>query len=108
MMKSILEMVFRGKMPALGATDLDPEVRFYILGLSPNAARLSVRFWHINSFGGVMENLRRHYDDLTIIHHERARPVSVPRILMALTPPPGRKRKPLPLASPATRNSRRD
>jgi CRISPR-associated protein Csd1 len=96
MMKSILEMVFRGKMPALGATDLDPEVRFYILGLSPNAARLSVRFWHINTFGGVMENLRRHYDDLTIIHHERARPVSVPRILMELTPPASRKREAIP------------
>jgi CRISPR-associated protein Csd1 len=95
-MKSILKMVFRGEKPALGATDFDPEVRFYILGLSPNAARLSVRFWNINTFGGVMENLRRHYDDLSIIHHERARPVSVPRILMELTPPASRKREAIP------------
>jgi CRISPR-associated protein Csd1 len=43
-----------------------------------------------------MENLRRHYDDLTIIHHERARPVSVPRILMELTPPASRKREAIP------------
>lgn len=94
--KGILDMVFHGRLPALGATDFDTEVRFYILGLSPNAARLSVRFWHVNTFGGVMENLRRHYEDLSIIHHENARPVSVPRILMELTPPASRKREAIP------------
>lgn len=43
-----------------------------------------------------MENLRRHYEDLSIIHHENARPVSVPRILMELTPPASRKREAIP------------
>lgn len=47
--------------------DIDMETEFYILGLSPNAARLSVRFFIKNSFGKIMENLYRHQERLKII-----------------------------------------
>ncbi len=94
--KTVLNRVFQGRMPALGGTDLDSEVRFHILGLSPNAARLAVRFWNVNTFGGMLENLRRHYDDLAIIRPPNAPPISVPRILMELTPPKSRKRATIP------------
>ncbi len=46
---------------------LDPNARFYVLGLSPNAARLSVRFFWQNSFGKFLENVQKHYDRLEII-----------------------------------------
>ncbi|MCX4372571.1 MAG: type I-C CRISPR-associated protein Cas8c/Csd1 [Dysosmobacter sp.] len=46
---------------------LDPNMDFYILGLSPNAARLSVRFFLHNSFGVFLENVRRHYERLEIV-----------------------------------------
>lgn len=46
---------------------LDPNARFYILGLSPNAARLSVRFFWQNSFGKFLENVQKHYDRLEVI-----------------------------------------
>ena len=46
---------------------LDPEQRFYILGLTPNAARLSVRFFYENSFGNILEQLSRHYERMEII-----------------------------------------
>lgn len=36
---------------------LNPSNNFYILGISPNSARLSVRFFIQNTFGKVMENL---------------------------------------------------
>lgn len=49
---------------------LDPHVvegtRFYILGLSPNAARLSVRFWETGGFGDFARRLRDHYEDVRI------------------------------------------
>ncbi len=45
---------------------LDPEMDFYILGLSPNAARLSVRFFLHNSFGGFVRNIQAHYERLEI------------------------------------------
>ncbi len=46
---------------------LDPSTRFYVLGLAPNAARLSVRFFWQNSFGTMARNLARHYERLEIV-----------------------------------------
>lgn len=46
--------------------ELDPKRTFYILGISPNAARLSVRFFFRNSFGILMKNVNDHYSRLAI------------------------------------------
>ena len=46
---------------------LDVQTRFFVLGLSPNAARISVRFWYANTVMAVAENLWRHFDDLEMI-----------------------------------------
>ena len=48
-------------------TRLDPATRFYVLGLAPNAARLSVRFFWQNSFGTLARNIARHYERLDIV-----------------------------------------
>lgn len=45
---------------------LEPTTRFHILGLSPNAARLSVRYWMTDEFGKLAEKLARHYEDISI------------------------------------------
>lgn len=49
-----------------GEEMLSPNTRFYVLGLSPNAARLSVRFFWQNEFGSVLRNLQKHQEDLLI------------------------------------------
>jgi CRISPR-associated protein Csd1 len=41
-------------------------VRFHVLGLSPNAARISVRFWIEDSFEVFAARLADHYNDLNI------------------------------------------
>jgi len=46
---------------------LDPNTTFYILGLSPNAARLSVRFFLRDSFGNFAININKHYGRLSIV-----------------------------------------
>jgi len=57
----------RAGMP-LGEVDtaIDPDVRHYILGLSPSEARLSVRFWNVSTFGQLVSRLGRHFADLAI------------------------------------------
>lgn len=45
---------------------IDPNRPFYILGLAPNAARLSVRFFLRDSFGALMKNVNAHYERLEI------------------------------------------
>jgi len=50
--------------------DLDPGlaegVRFHVLGLAPNAARLSVRFWLEDTFGSLAANYQRFAADMQI------------------------------------------
>lgn len=46
---------------------LDDNPRFYVLGLAPNAARVSVRFFHSDPFDKVVEKIMRHYTDLEIV-----------------------------------------
>lgn len=62
--RQFLEAVRDGKLyPEIG----DPDIQFYILGLSPNASRLSVRFWHISTVGDITEKIGQHFKDLSII-----------------------------------------
>jgi CRISPR-associated protein Csd1 len=46
--------------------DVDLDARVYILGLSPNAARLSVRFWLDQKLGDLAEHVQQHWKDLDI------------------------------------------
>lgn len=67
--KTVLERVRTG-MP-VGDVTFAPETRCYLLGLAPNAARLSVRFWQISNFGDVIKKIAQHYSDMDIAGMER-------------------------------------
>jgi CRISPR-associated protein Csd1 len=59
----------------------DPDTPFYILGLSPNAARISVRFWMPQTTGQLADRLAQHHRDLDIVGLSPDRPLTVRRIL---------------------------
>jgi len=61
-----LEAVAKGQPVAALNPVINENTRFYILGLAPNAARLSVRFWHDTSFGALESALRHHWQDMAI------------------------------------------
>ncbi|MDZ4165505.1 MAG: type I-C CRISPR-associated protein Cas8c/Csd1 [Smithellaceae bacterium] len=46
----------------------DDNTRFYVLGLSPNSARIAVRFWHVGTVREMGSRLKQHIDDLAITH----------------------------------------
>ena len=46
---------------------LNPDRPFYILGISPNAARLSVRFFLQSSFGEIVQHLQQHAERMQIV-----------------------------------------
>ena len=51
---------------------------FYILGLAPNAARISVRFFLQGSFGDFLRNLALHMEQMTIVRPSWETRSSVP------------------------------
>ena len=63
----LLDRLAHGKPVDWNGIALDPDTHFYLLGLAPNAARLSVRFFRQDTFGALAENVQRHYDDLRIV-----------------------------------------
>ena len=66
-LKKLIGTLCQGDPVVYDETMLDPNMEFYILGLSPNAARLSVRFFLRNTFGGFLQNIQAHYDRLEIV-----------------------------------------
>ncbi len=43
------------------------DMRFYILGLAPNASRLAVRFWYTETVEAVNRHIGKHFSDIEII-----------------------------------------
>ena len=66
-LKKLIGTLCQGNPVVYDETRLNPNMEFYILGLSPNAARLSVRFFLRNTFGGFLRNVQAHYDRLEIV-----------------------------------------
>ena len=46
--------------------ELSPDQHFYLLGLAPNASRLSVRFFLRDTFGSFAQNLQKHAEEMEI------------------------------------------
>ncbi len=56
-----LRSIAQGQKPANRFEEKMLETPFFILGLSPNAARLSVRFYRESTFGDFLNRLSAHY-----------------------------------------------
>ncbi len=65
-LRQILTQMGNGRSFQEMAQQLRPEVRFYVLGLAPNAGRLSVRYWLDSQFGSIAAALAKHFDDIAI------------------------------------------
>lgn len=62
-LRLFLEAVRDTKKPELAETE---DLKFCILGLAPNAKRLSVRFWYVSTVGEISKKIGRHFSDLRI------------------------------------------
>lgn len=58
--------------------ELSPDQHFYLLGLAPNAARLSVRFFLRDTFGSFAQNLQKHAEEMEIDCSEKEKFRSLP------------------------------
>lgn len=69
-LQDAVEKLAHGRPVDVNGVPLRPDNRFYVLGLAPNAGRLSVRFFLRNTFGELLNNIQKHYDRLEIIRPE--------------------------------------
>jgi len=66
LVRDVLTAARAGRPLADVDPQLDEGVRFYLLGLSPNNARLSVRFWNVSTLGELVSRLGAHFRHLAI------------------------------------------
>lgn len=63
----IFDKIRHGEQVKVEDQWLDIEKHFYVLGLAPNAARLTVRFFLADSFGNMLRHVDEHYKRLEIV-----------------------------------------
>jgi len=65
--KTLYKSLYNGKY-----TKPDGKEKFYLLGLSPNSARIVVRFWHETTVSALSESIAAWYDDLQMVRGENS------------------------------------
>ena len=78
--QSLLQAVHSGKWG-----QSDETLRFYVLGLAPNAARISIRFFHCVTLGELGQRIAQHFEDLALVRgpHDAQYP-SLKRLLQTV------------------------
>lgn len=97
---SVFEKISNG-IAMDGFEGLDGDVSFYVIGISPNAARLSIRFFIQDSFGGFVKKITKHYEDMRIEkeYKDNKDYISLWRILNQTVSPNAKEKSSSPLLS---------
>ncbi len=105
--KSIFEKIGSGKNTGDLSEVFDEKTNFNILAISPNAARLSIRFFVTNTFGNIVERIGKHYLDLRIEKQYDSEPdsFSIWRLLNETVSPKSKDKVSSPLLTGSTLKS---
>jgi CRISPR-associated protein Csd1 len=85
-LRDVLQKMQEGIPLGQAAPEMHPESKVYVLGLSPNAARLSVRFWVEQSLADFTQHFQQHWKDLTLDPQPHPWPPPLWRLLLELAP----------------------
>lgn len=98
MLNNAFTQLMQGKTLAEAMPELDENVTFYIMGMTPNSSRISLKLYYKNTFGNVLKNAVIHQRDVAIGNDDRQ--VSLNRIIKELKSPKASKANvPSPLIS---------
>ena len=72
---SIFRQLADGKEADWKSLEIDQNVPFYLLGVKPNTSRLAIKIFECNSFGNMMQNVEKHYEDLELSPKDKQMPI---------------------------------
>lgn len=107
LIRDVLESMKAGKKINDLSGKIDPKTKFYILGLSPNASRISIRFFNRDSFGGFIEKMSLHYADMEIVKEYESNMDNIPiwKLILETVSPQSSDKSPQPLLAGETMRS---
>lgn len=93
------ERVREGRSFSYDDVDIPFDTPFYILGIAPNAARLSIRFFLSGTFGGFLRSAAAHQERMEIIRPHYAKQGGIPiwQMLAETVKPESRDKSASPL-----------
>lgn len=68
------------------ASKVEMGVGFHVLGLAPNAARISIRFYYESDFGKLLENYRHYVTDLDFKPRPKERRITINSLVLRTAP----------------------
>lgn len=90
-----IKALAKGKPVKVNDALLNPDNHFYVLGLAPSAARVSVRFFYMDTLGRILTHLHEHHERLRI-EPVGLYPPSIWQLLSATVNPNSRDKKASP------------
>lgn len=84
--RTIVSGIAAGRPLAEIDPGLDPATRMYVLGLAPNASRLSIRFWQVDTLEVLTRRIVQHREDLHLEPLPWQTAPSVWRLALATAP----------------------
>lgn len=85
-LRHVLEQVAQGLPLRQLNPQLEDDTRIFVLGLAPNASRLSIRFWETGTLVTFASRLADHFNDLRLEPSPWHTPPAVWRLLLATAP----------------------
>lgn len=83
-LQTFCEVLRAGGGRDLGSLGDEGGTAFYVFGLSPNAARISVRFWLAGTVNSIIDRLRDHYAALRLVRRTPEREAEFPAAWLLL------------------------
>ena len=78
----VLKKVKPGRPLSEAMPGCEDDTRFYILGLEPNRARLTIRFWYETTIGDLAQRLGEHWKDMRLEPEPWLTPPAAWRLLL--------------------------
>ena len=85
-LRTVLDAVSAGRPLRELALSLEDTTQLHVLGLAPNASRLSVRFWFTGHLVSFAQRLAEHYHDLSLQPAPWKNEPAIWRLLLATAP----------------------
>lgn len=93
--EEILKTIMRSAKSGIACdwknVNIDPDTNYYIMGVTPNMGRVSLKFFHRNNVGNLLINVAMHQNDIAI--NNSSRTISVRDIAKELVSPKSKEEK---------------
>lgn len=92
-LRRLLDSVARGQPLREQVPGLDGNARIYVLGLAPNASRLSIRYWETGTLQTFVQRMAQHFEDIRLAPLPWKSFPGIWRLLLEVTPHRGADKK---------------